>query len=440
MDDEFSGYLVKGRYKLIDKLAEGAFGSVYITRDLETNYLYAVKLLHDKFMRNPEIVARFQREAYLPQGISNPHIVRVIDYGFDNRFYFIVMDYIDGHNLRVVMNRSGPLPADLALNYAQQVIQGLEAANRHGVVHRDLKPQNILVTNRGEIKITDFGLARGKDMPTITETDEFMGTAYYISPEQIDSGHSVDIRADLYSVAAILFEMLAGHPPYRGNNVMELIMKHKSAPIPSICEIRADLPAAADLFFRKALAKDPAQRYQSPEEFVMALDYLRRSLQATAGQSGSLAPVSVAPTPVPSVTPGPAAAAQEILLYQQDTIRESDGKKAETPAPACLVHLVSGERFPLIGEELIVGRRDPHRNLYPDISLADKMVGRRHARIRNRQGTFTVEDLHSRNKTRLNGTFLAPEEEHLLKHGDIVRFGNVELRFELTDVPATNGS
>lgn len=159
MDDTFLGYLVKERYKLIDQIAEGAFGSVYIARDLETNYLYAVKLLHNKFLRNTEILQRFQREASLPLGLDDPHIVHVIDYGWDGQVHFIVMDYVDGHNLRAIMQRRGPFPLETALNYAEQVALGLAAANSRGIVHRDLKPQNILVNNRGEVKITDFGLA-----------------------------------------------------------------------------------------------------------------------------------------------------------------------------------------------------------------------------------------------------------------------------------------
>jgi serine/threonine protein kinase len=461
MDDDLLGYLVKGRYKLIDKLAQGAFGSVYVSRDLETNYLYAVKLLHEKFALNTEVIARFQREAHLPLSIRDPHIVQVIDYGFDSRFYFIVMDYVDGHNLRVLMTRFGRLPVEVALNYARQVAMGLEAANRQGVVHRDLKPQNILVTNRGEVKITDFGLARGKNMPTITETDEFMGTAYYISPEQIASGHSVDIRADLYSLAAILFEMLAGRPPYRGNNVLELIDQHRSAPIPSLCQLRPDLPFAMDLFFQKALAKLPEQRYQTPAEFLMALDYLQRSWQSSTAPSSSLTPIAPPSEKLPAMAPQKAGkspsgsielirsidplqqqgaashAAEEETIANSPRPEKARQAKPEEPAPARLVHLKSGQVFPLRGQEMIIGRQDPKRHLYPDISLADPMIGRRHARIRNRQGTFTVEDLHSRNRTRLNGNFLPPDEEHPLHHGDILRFGNIEMRFEQPDAAAS---
>ncbi|MBX5458702.1 MAG: protein kinase [Thermogemmatispora sp.] len=410
MDDALLGYLVKGRYKLIDQVAEGAFGSVYIARDLETNYLYAVKLLHEKFLRNTEILQRFQREASLPLGIDDPHIVHVIDYGWDGQVHFIVMDYVDGHNLRTIMQRRGPFPLETALAYAEQVALGLEAANGRGIVHRDLKPQNILVNNRGEVKITDFGLARAKDTPTITETDEFMGTAYYISPEQIDSGHAADIRSDLYSLAAILFEMLAGKPPYRGNNVMELIIKHKSEPIPALQPLRPDLPPVVDQFFQKGLAKRPEQRYQTPQEFIEALQNLRR-VMASHPQPASL----------------PTSSANSLALPEQSTLIEA----AAPRAVAQLVHLATGEAFPLTSQEMIIGRRDPVRNLYPDISLADKMVGRRHACIRNRQGTFTVEDLHSRNRTRLNGRFLPPGEERSLNHGDILRFGNIEMRFEL---------
>lgn len=244
-----------------------------------------------------------------------------------------------------------------------------------------------------------------------------MGTAYYISPEQIDSGHTVDIRSDLYSLAAILFEMLAGQPPYRGSNVMELIVKHKSTPIPALQPLRPDLPPIVDQFFQKGLAKYPEQRYQTPQEFIEALQDLRRAA------ANHLQPTSLS-----------RASSSALALPEQSTVIEVPASTEKAPAPrvaARLVHLATGKIFLLSNQEMIIGRRDPLRNLYPDISLADKMVGRRHACIRNRQGTFTIEDLHSRNRTRLNGRFLLPGEERALKHGDILRFGNIEMRFEL---------
>lgn len=433
MDDALLGYLVKERYKLIDKIAEGAFGAVYIARDVETNYLYAVKLLHEKFLRNMEILQRFEREASLPLGIDDPHIVHVIDYGWDGQVHFIVMDYVDGHNLRAIMQRRGPLPLETALDYAEQVAEGLAAANRRGIVHRDLKPQNILVNNQGQVKITDFGLARAKDTPTITETDEFMGTAYYISPEQIDSGHAADIRSDLYSLAAILFEMLAGQPPYRGSNVMELIVKHKNEPIPALRPLCPSLPPIVDQFFQKALAKRPEQRYQTPQEFIDALQTLRQAA-ISSPYAPTLPGIMLESAEAVEVAPPHSSGSVSRPMHEQSTLIEAPAITEKAPSrqvPAQLVHLTTGEIFPLSRPEMIIGRRDPIRNLYPDISLADKMVGRRHACIRNRQGTFTIEDLHSRNRTRLNGNFLPPGQERSLKHGDILRFGNIEMRFEL---------
>lgn len=384
-DDDITGRTIRNRYKLIDKLAKGTFGTVYIVRDLQTNYLYAIKILHFNFLRNHEVVTRFMREAYLPLSIDNPHIVRVIDYGEDGGIYFIVMDYIDGQSLKYVMVNFKPLEVRQALNYMRQITEGLDAAHKSGVIHRDLKPQNILVNNKGEIKITDFGLARSQETPTITDTDEFLGTAYYISPEQIDSGHAADIRADLYSVATIFYEMLAGHPPFEGNNVMDILIKHKNENIQPVSHFRSDLPPDIDQFFQKALAKQPAQRYQTPAEFQAALDHI--------------------------------------------------GHQLEPQKRARLVLVSSGQAFLLTNETTMIGRRDPTQNIYPDISLVDeqKLVGRSHARVWNHQGAFAIEDLNSVNKTRLNGEILEPNKEYPLKESDIVRVGTrkeMDLRFE----------
>jgi serine/threonine-protein kinase len=275
-----------------------------------------------------------------------------------------------------------------ALDYVHQVCEGLNAAYKNGVVHRDLKPQNILVNNKGVVKIADFGLSRGQDMFTITHSDKFMGTAYYVAPEQVVSSHAVDTRADLYSLSVVLFEMLTGDPPYSGGGALDIILMHTRSPIPSICRKRPDLPPEMDAFFAKALAKSPADRFQTPAEYILALEQFQRSLRG-------------------EITP---------------------------PQPeAYLILLGSGQSYSLQGTKLLVGREDPKREIHPDILINDesKTVGRIHACLTCKQGQWSIEDRNSRNKTRLNGDILAPYEPHLLKNGDLLRFGRVEARFEL---------
>nr|BBH94747.1 hypothetical protein KTA_29460 [Thermogemmatispora argillosa] len=403
MDGDMIGRVIKGRYKLIDERGRGNFATVYVARDLENNHIYAIKVLHVELAGDSELLARFQREARILLHLSDPHIVRIIDYGEDHNMHFIVMDYIDGQNLKYHTITYGPLKPSRALNYAHQIVEGLDVAYRHGVVHRDIKPQNILINTKDVVKITDFGLARSSETVTLTRSNMFMGTPYYIAPEQAESGRSADTRSDLYSVATVLFEMLTGHPPFEGETAVDIVIKHMNEKVPSICRQRPGLPPEMDQFFQKAMAKSPADRFQTPQEFLAALEQLQQRVHEVGADERAELPEGERSAP-PRMPP---------------------------QKQARLVVIATGQVFPLTGEQMVVGRHDPILGIYPEINLMDKTVGRRHAYIRNQHGTFTVEDLNALNKTRLNGVVLAPHEEHVLKDGDILRFGSVEVRFEL---------
>ncbi|MBX5451135.1 protein kinase domain-containing protein [Thermogemmatispora sp.] len=403
MDGDMIGRVIKGRYKLIDERGRGNFATVYVARDLENNHIYAIKVLHVELAGDSELLARFQREARILLHLSDPHIVRIIDYGEDHSLHFIVMDYIDGQNLKYHTITYGPLKPSRALNYAHQIVEGLDVAYRHGVVHRDIKPQNILINTKDVVKITDFGLARSSETVTLTRSNMFMGTPYYIAPEQAESGRAADTRSDLYSVATVLFEMLTGHPPFEGETAVDIVIKHMNEKVPSICRQRPGLPPEMDQFFQKAMAKSPADRFQTPQEFLAALEQLQQRVHEVGADERAELPEGERPAP-PRMPP---------------------------QKQARLVVIATGQVFPLTGEQMVVGRHDPILGIYPEINLMDKTVGRRHAYIRNQHGTFTVEDLNALNKTRLNGVVLAPHEEHVLKDGDILRFGSVEVRFEL---------
>jgi serine/threonine-protein kinase len=395
MDTDMLGRVIQDRYKLIDERGQGSFATVYIARDLEDNHLYAVKVMHLELVGDGEVLARFQREAHILLTLIDAHVVRIFDYGNDNDMYYIVMDHIDGQSLKYIMNSQNPLEPLRALYYVHQIAEGLDAAHKQGVVHRDIKPQNILVNRKDVVKITDFGLARGQDMVTLTQPGMFMGTPYYISPEQANSGRSADIRSDLYSLAVVLFEMLTGKPPYEGDIPYNIALKHIHDKIPSVCRQNPSLPIDMDPFMQRALAKSPADRFATPQEFIAALEQLQERLQEQAVHQRAKPP----------------------------------------PREASLVVLSNQQIFPLKNERMLVGRADPKRRIYPEIDLTvtdiDKRVGRKHAYLRNRQGTYTIEDLNTLNKTRLNGVALTPCEERMLRHGDILRFGNVEARFEL---------
>jgi serine/threonine protein kinase len=385
------GRIINGRYKLIDERGSGSFGVVYIARDLLTNYIYAAKVMHLEQVEDSELLERFKREAFILQNLNDPHVVRLVDYGRDNDMYFIIMNHVDGQNLRWYIQTYGPMEVPRAINYIIQAAQGLEAAHKKGVVHRDIKPQNILVTNKGVVKIADFGLSRSMDTPTITTSDKMMGTAYYSAPEQMQHSHSADIRSDLYSLAVVLFECLTGQPPYTGGGVVDIVFKHVNAPIPSIRRLRPDVPPALEEFFQRALAKQPAMRYQTPREFIQALEEIQRPMRAPATHS----------------------------------------------IQARLIVHTTGQIFTLREGELVIGREDPKREIHPDIQINQineqaATLGRMHARITFKDGTWLIEDLNSRNKTRLNGIVLPPYEAHPLKNGDALQFGRVEARFEMS--------
>ncbi len=408
MSTDMIGRTIKGRYKLIDERGRGSFATVFVARDIENNHIYALKVMHIELSNDDELLARFQREAHILLNLSDPHIVRIVAYGEDNNMNYIVMDYIDGQNLKYYMLNDGPMEALRALNYARQIAEGLDTAYKQGVVHRDIKPQNILVNSHDMIKITDFGLARGRETVTLTQSNVFMGTAYYISPEQAESGRSADTRSDLYSVATVLFEMLTSRPPFEGETAVDIVIKHMNENVPSLCRLRPDLPLEMDTFMQKALAKSPAERFATPREFIVALEQLQERIQAL--------PERVA-RPGGDVGPGNGAYPNKPPVAPQKEAR--------------ILVISNGEIIPLRGDLMVVGRKDPTLGIFPEINLPDKTVGRRHAYLRNQQGKYTVEDLNALNKTRLNGVILTPHEERALKDGDVLRFGSVEVRFEL---------
>jgi serine/threonine protein kinase len=437
MSGDMIGRVITGRYKLIDELARGSFATVYIARDIKNNRIYAVKVMHLELSDDGELLARFQREAHILLHLSDPHIVQIFDYGDESDMHYIVMDYIDGQNLKYQTLTSGPMDPLRALHYARQIAEGLDTAYKHGVVHRDIKPQNIVINSKDVVKITDFGLSRSRETVTLTQSNVFMGTAYYIPPEQAESGRSADTRSDLYSVAAVLFEMLTGRPPFEGETAVDIVVKHMNEKVPSICRLRPDLPIEMDQFMQKAMAKSPAERYSTPREFISALEQVQQQIQAMQptdrqealdrhqGGEGGYEQQQQAGMDVQE-GPGQRGGRKEA---------KPDGKQAKSasapPKKAYLLVLASGQTIGLNGELMVVGRQDPVLGIFPEINLADKTVGRRHAYLRHQQGQYTVEDLNALNKTRLNGAVLTPHEERTLKDGDILRFGSVEVRFEL---------
>src|SRR5215469_8161065 len=266
-----------GHYKLIDVRGSGSMATVYVSRDLDTNRIFAVKVLRPEIANQGEFLERFHREAQILMFLTDPHIVRPVEYGDDGDLHYIVMDYVDGTTLKEQIIASAPFPIDRAIDVALQAAEGLDAAfMQKKVVHRDIKPQNILITTKSVVKLTDFGMARAQESVTLTKSGVFMGTPYYVAPEQADDSRSADIRSDLYSLACVVFEMVTGQVPYDGTNAVDVVVKHVRNPIPSACGIIPDLPDAFDMFFQKAMAKAAANRFQTPLKFIRELEGLKQ--------------------------------------------------------------------------------------------------------------------------------------------------------------------
>ncbi len=386
------GRVLKNRYKLIDERGSGSMATVYIGRDLETNRLYAVKVLSRQAAAESELVERFQREFELLTRLSGPHVVSPVDVGEDRGSLFIVMDYIDGHNLKHAVLTHGPFPLSRAVDCVEQAAAGVAAAADQSIVHRDIKPQNLLLSASNVVKLTDFGLARSHESRDITVTGFFVGTPFYVAPEQVENSRRADVRADLYSLACVFFELLTARVPYDGEHAWDVVLQHLNGPIPSVCAMRTELAAEYDAFFSRALAKQPGDRYQTPRAFVEAIEALPTSEPGTGGQ--------------------PAASEQSGVLI--------------TP---------SGAQWLLTAPDMVIGRSDPQRGVRPDLDLLAfdpaQTVSRRHARLTRSAGHFYIEDLNAFNRTRVNGTPLVPHQEAELHTGDALRLGNVELRFEI---------
>jgi serine/threonine-protein kinase len=266
--DPIIGTLIGGRYKVIEKLGTGGMASVYLAEDAELGRRVAIKLLDDRHAQDEQFVERFRREAESAAGLSHPNVVSVFDRGETDGTYFIVMEYLEGKTLKELLVTRGPTPVRVAIDYTRQILQALEFAHRHGIVHRDIKPHNVIVAPDGRVKVTDFGIARSGSSQ-MTEAGSIIGTAQYLSPEQAQ-GAPVHPSSDLYSVGIVLYEMLTGTVPFTGDTALEIAMKHlSSVPDPPSGRRppgRGDVPHELDLVVLRSLAKDSTDRYQTARE------------------------------------------------------------------------------------------------------------------------------------------------------------------------------
>jgi eukaryotic-like serine/threonine-protein kinase len=286
--------LVDSRYRILRRIGSGGMADVYCAEDTHLGRQVALKVLHRRFAQDQEFVERFRREASAAAGLQHPNVVNVFDRGRHDGTYYIAMEHLPGRTLKEIVGSEAPLAQERVVDFGLQILQAAGFAHRHGVIHRDFKPHNVIVDEQARAKVTDFGIARA-GASEMTETGSIMGTAQYLSPEQAQ-GHAVTATSDLYSIGVMLYEMLAGRLPFEGESAVSIALKHLSEPPTPISQIRPDVHPALESVVMAALAKDPARRWQTAEDFGEAL-------AAAGAQLGEAPPPSdtsvFAPVPAP---------------------------------------------------------------------------------------------------------------------------------------------
>src|ERR1700710_3057359 len=278
--------IIDGRYKVISRVGSGGMADVYLAEDQLLGRQVAVKLLHHHFAEDQEFVERFRREASSAAGLSHQNIVGIFDRGEWEGTYYIAMEYVAGRSLKTLVREQGALDPAQAIDIVVQILRGARFAHRRGVIHRDLKPHNVILDEEGRARVTDFGIARA-GASDMTLTGSIMGTAQYLSPEQAQ-GHIVSGSSDLYSIGVILYELMTGVVPFDGETAVAIAFKQVSAQPRPPSEVNPAVPQRLDAVVLRALAKDPAQRYADADEFIAALQRERQALPAPTGATAAL--------------------------------------------------------------------------------------------------------------------------------------------------------
>jgi serine/threonine-protein kinase len=292
--------VLKDRYRILGELGRGGMATVYKVQDLALGRIVAIKVLHPQYAHDPDFLARFQAEARAAANLVHPNVVDVFDVGQDGDQHFIVMEYVQGRDLKSLIRTQAPLPIPRAVDLAIQVCAAVGYAHRSGLIHRDLKPQNVLVTPEDRVKVTDFGIARAVAEAAPTEPGTVWGTAQYLAPEQA-LGKPASPASDVYALGVVLYEMLAGRLPFEGDTRQAIAMQHIQADPPPLRRLNPQVPTQLEAIVSRAMVKEPAHRYPNADELGQALRaYRRRSEDLT----------TAIPTVEPGARPVPAAVAR----------------------------------------------------------------------------------------------------------------------------------
>ena len=259
------GQKINDRYEIIRSIGEGGMANVYLAHDIILDRDVAIKVLRGDLAGDEKFVRRFQREALSASSLSHPNIVEMYDVGEDNGTYYIVMEYVPGQTLKQVIKKRGGMSLSEAIDVMLQLTDGIKEAHDSYIIHRDLKPQNILIKDNGEIKITDFGIAMALNSTQLTQTNSVLGSVHYLPPEQA-SGKGATIKSDIYSIGILFYELLTGSLPFKGDNAVEIALKHMKSDMPSVREKNDSIPQSVENIILKATAKNPKNRYETVEE------------------------------------------------------------------------------------------------------------------------------------------------------------------------------
>lgn len=259
------GQKINDRYQIIKSIGEGGMANVYLAYDTILDRNVAVKILRGDLSADEKFVRRFQREALSASSLSHPNIVEVYDVGEDNGQYYIVMEYIEGKHLKALLKKRGKLTTTEVVDIMLQLTDGMASAHDSYIIHRDIKPQNIMILDNGTVKITDFGIAMAMNATQLTQTNSVMGSVHYLPPEQA-SGKGATLKSDIYSMGIVMYELLTGKLPYKGENAVEIALKHLKEPLPSIKEELPQIPQSIANIIKKATAKNPKNRYNDARE------------------------------------------------------------------------------------------------------------------------------------------------------------------------------
>lgn len=379
------GKILAGRYELLEKIGEGGMSRVFRARDNLLKRTVAVKILKDQMTGDADFIRRFRREAQAAAGLSHPNIVNIYDVGEEDEIHFIVMEYADGINLKQYIREKGRLTAHEATTIARQIAEALVQAHSAGVIHRDIKPQNILFSRGGRIKVADFGIAIAADGSTLTCSDDIIGSVHYFSPEQA-RGNLAGKQSDLYSLGVILYEMVTGQVPFSGESPVSVAMKHVQAQIEPPRRLVQSIPEPLERIILKATQKEPGKRYQGARGFLEDLILFQREGTAKA----ALEPI--ADENEETIIIKPAAAAPTNRLRQKRTV-------------LLLVMVI------FLSAALLVGFFAARRLLFPDEVVVPD--------VRNLAQSMAVEVLQEHG-LRTN-TIVAFVYDHTIPVGHVVR-------------------